>query len=70
MLVYVSTDYVFDGKRGDAPYAVDAKTNPPNFYGETKLAGEKAILEEGDDRSVILRVPVSDDLLMPSTLAY
>jgi len=64
VLVYISTDYVFDGKRGDAPYAPDAKTNPPNFYGETKLAGENAVLEEGGGRSVILRVPVGTSFII------
>ena len=56
-LVYISTDYVFDGKEGAAPYEADAQTNPPNFYGETKLAGEKAV-QETNQYSVVLRVPV------------
>ncbi|QRW04982.1 hypothetical protein RhiLY_03981 [Ceratobasidium sp. AG-Ba] len=37
-LIYISTDYVFDGT--SPPYGVDAKPNPLNLYGETKLAGE------------------------------
>lgn len=41
-LVNVSTDYVFDGA-GGAPYAEDAATNPLNVYGESKLAGERAV---------------------------
>lgn len=38
-LVYVSTDYVFDGKKGF--YKEDDTTNPINHYGKTKLAGEQ-----------------------------
>ncbi len=38
-LVYVSTDYVFDGERG--MYREEDETNPVNYYGYTKLLGEK-----------------------------
>lgn len=38
-MVYISTDYVFDGK-GGAPYPVGAATSPLNVYGKTKLEGE------------------------------
>ena len=54
-LLYFSTDYVFDGSA--APYEVDDQANPLNFYGETKLAGEKAVQEE-NAQAAILRVPV------------
>ncbi|KAJ1939792.1 hypothetical protein GGF37_004252 [Kickxella alabastrina] len=53
--VYISTDYVFDGR--NPPYHVDDKPNPLNFYGRTKLAGEKAVVEANPD-AVILRVPI------------
>lgn len=42
-MVYVSTDYVFDGARGK--YAEEDAPNPINFYGETKLAAEKVVRE-------------------------
>jgi dTDP-4-dehydrorhamnose reductase len=43
-LVHFSTDYVFDGNKG-APYVVDDATNPLNAYGETKLEGERKVLD-------------------------
>lgn len=40
-LVHVSTDFIFDGSHG--PLDETEKPNPVNFYGESKLAAEKAI---------------------------
>lgn len=41
-LIYVSTDYVFDGKKG-IPYEVQDKENPINVYGQTKFLGEEFV---------------------------
>ncbi len=42
-MLYLSTDYVFNGQ-GDRPWKPDDKEfEPLNYYGETKLLGEKAI---------------------------
>ena len=59
-LLYISTDYVFPGRPGEAPYASDAPTGPTNFYGQTKLDGEKVVLEGTSHNALgaILRVPV------------
>lgn len=38
-MVYISTDYVFDGD-GDKPFEVTDKPNPVNYYGQTKYEGE------------------------------
>ena len=40
--IYISTDYVFDGKK-NSYYTPNDKPNPLNNYGKTKLAGEQAI---------------------------
>ena len=55
VLVYVSTDYVFDGTQ--PPYAVDAECHPLNYYGKSKRAGEEVVLA-ATSRHVILRVPI------------
>lgn len=41
-LVYISTDYVFDGQN-DGMYEEMDKQNPQNEYGRTKSLGEKAV---------------------------
>lgn len=41
-MVYISTDYVFDGNK-NTPYVVDDIPNPLNNYGLTKLKGEEAV---------------------------
>lgn len=42
-LLYISTDYVFDGQ-GDTPWTPDCKDYKPlNVYGQTKLEGELAV---------------------------
>lgn len=51
-LVYISTDYVFDGTN-PGEYQVDAPTNPKNEYGKAKLAGEQAVKEALDDYYII-----------------
>lgn len=52
-LIHVSTDYVFDGASSIA-LNEEAKTNPINIYGESKLAGEIACLKENPG-SIIIR---------------
>ena len=43
-MIYISTDYVFDGTK-DGEYTENDETNPINIYGESKLAGEKYVQE-------------------------
>jgi dTDP-4-dehydrorhamnose reductase len=52
-LVQLSTDYVFDGRKG-APYLESDPPNPLGAYGRTKLAGEWAALA-GNPQTIVLR---------------
>jgi dTDP-4-dehydrorhamnose reductase len=46
--IYLSTDYVFDGKKG-MPYFEDDSPNPLNIYGRSKWKGEQFALELADN---------------------
>lgn len=53
-MMYISTDYVFDGQ-GERPWDPDDERNPLNVYGQTKYEGELAI-EQNLDKFFIVRV--------------
>lgn len=50
--LHVSTDYVFDGRKG-APYVEADLCNPLNVYGASKLEGEAAVLQVGGTNAVL-----------------
>lgn len=51
-LVYVSTDYVFDGTN-PGEYKEDDPTNPKNEYGKAKLAGEEIVKQTLDNYYIV-----------------
>lgn len=52
LLVYVSTDYVFDGTN-PGEYKEDDPTNPKNEYGKAKLAGEEIVKQTLDNYYIV-----------------
>jgi|APSaa5957512493_1039668.scaffolds.fasta_scaffold13552_2 dTDP-4-dehydrorhamnose reductase len=53
-LIHISTDFVFNGLK-EGPYNENDATSPLSIYGETKLAGELAIMETMNLNSLIIR---------------
>ena len=51
-VIYISTDYVFDGKKG-SPYTEDDEANPSSVYGLTKYEGEEYIRKICDKYYII-----------------
>ncbi len=51
-LIYISTDYIFDGAKG-SPYREDDPPNPLSIYGESKLMGERYVEEILDDYLIV-----------------
>jgi len=51
-VIYLSTDYVFDGEKG-APYLEDDPPNPLNIYGRSKWKGEQSVLKLAGDGLII-----------------
>jgi dTDP-4-dehydrorhamnose reductase len=41
--IFVSTDFIFSGLNGQNPYTEEAKPDPVNYYGQTKLDGEELL---------------------------
>ena len=52
-IIYISTDYVFDGTK-EGIYQTDDKVNPVNYYGKTKYLGENFVREY--DNHIIVRI--------------
>ena len=52
-VIHLSTDYVFDGKKNGG-YVEDDTVGPQGIYGQSKLAGERAVAA-ANERNVILR---------------
>jgi dTDP-4-dehydrorhamnose reductase len=53
-LVHYSTDFAFDGTK-DSPYTPEDDPHPLSVYGQSKLEGEKALVQAGLPQLLILR---------------
>jgi dTDP-4-dehydrorhamnose reductase len=62
--IYISTDFVFDGLNG--PYNESAVPGPINYYGSSKLAAERAVMESGLNWCVIRTVLVYGNIFKGS----
>jgi dTDP-4-dehydrorhamnose reductase len=51
-LMHISTDFIFDGKQSH-PYSEDAPPNPLGIYGQSKLEGERAVLDLLPDATIM-----------------
>jgi dTDP-4-dehydrorhamnose reductase len=51
-LIHISTDYVFDGEK-ESPYTEDDTPNPASVYGFSKLSGERKVLANCPDATII-----------------
>lgn len=60
---YLSTDYVFNGKKEDAPYNEEDEPNPLSIYAKSKREGEIVTLKVSSKNSVLR-------LIMPYSASY
>ena len=51
-MMYISTDYVFDGQ-GERPWEPDDERHPLNVYGQTKYEGEVAVTDALDKYFIV-----------------
>ena len=66
-IIHISTDYVFDGAKGQ--YSEEDATNPINEYGRTKLEGEQFLAKNSND-SLIIRTNVLYDYASNSNASF
>ncbi len=57
-LTHISTDYIFDGKKESGIYLENDKPNPQGYYAESKLEGERVILDSRVSHSILRTILV------------
>mgnify|MGYP001167677014 FL=1 len=57
-LTHISTDYIFDGKKESGIYLENDKPNPQGYYAESKLEGERIILDSNISHSIMRTILV------------
>lgn len=62
-VIYLSTDYVFDGTKSESPYTEEDEPNPLSTYAKSKRKGEEIILSASKENSVLR-------LIMPYSAVY
>jgi dTDP-4-dehydrorhamnose reductase len=60
--IYISTDFVFDGEHG--PYKETDTPGPVNYYGSSKLAAEKSVMESKLPWAIVRTVLVYGNILV------
>lgn len=55
-MIHISTDFIFDGTHG--PLDEDEQPNPLSYYGNSKLKGEKIVMESADKWAILRTVLV------------
>jgi len=55
-LVHISTDFIFDGKKG--PYKENDQPNPLGYYGQTKLESEELIIKSNISHTILRTILV------------
>ncbi len=60
--IYISTDFVFDGING--PYKETDEPGPVNYYGSSKLAAEKSVMESDLQWAIVRTVLVYGNILV------
>jgi dTDP-4-dehydrorhamnose reductase len=61
-LIHLSTDYVFDGTKSDAPYTEEDQPNPLSWYGKTKYWGEQELTSQNFPWAIVrISMPYGSD---------
>ena len=57
-LTHISTDYIFDGNKESGIYLENDNPNPQGYYAESKLEGERIILDSSVSHSILRTILV------------